>query len=147
MRALSRPAEDVRTGRVLLGRALPFVQKVVADLRQHPAAVDVSEAGSVRRRSETVRDLDVIATAKNPDSLINAFVSFEWVAEIVAQGGAKATVVTQDGLNFDLRVVPPECFGNLLQHFTGSRDHNIALREEAVRQGLSVSEYGRRDRR
>ncbi len=142
LRALSKPAREVDTGRVLLGRVLPFVQQVVAELREHPTAVEVSEAGSVRRRSETVRDLDAIATATDADALIEAFVSSKWVAEVTARGGTKATVVTQDGLSFDLRVVPPECFGNLLQHFTGSKDHNIALREEAVRQGLSVSEYG-----
>ena len=61
---------------------------------------------------------------------------------MVAKGGTKATVVSQEGLRFDLRVVPPECYGNLLQHFTGSKQHNVALREDAVRQGLSVSEYG-----
>ena len=64
------------------------------------------------------------------------------MVEVVAKGGTKATVISQDGLRFDLRVVPPECYGNLLQHFTGSKDHNVAMREEAVRRGLSISEYG-----
>jgi DNA polymerase (family 10) len=139
----AKPApQSPREARVLLGRALPFVQAVVEDLRAHPAAVRVSEAGSVRRRAETVRDLDVIATAADPVALIDHFTSRPWVAEIVAHGGTKATVVSHDGLRLDLRVVPPECFGNLLQHFTGSKDHNVALREDAVRRGLSVSEYG-----
>jgi DNA polymerase (family X) len=89
-----------------------------------------------------VRDLDVIATASDPAALIEHFVSLPWVAETVAKCPTKATVVGHDGLRFDLRVVPPECYGNLLQHFTGSKDHNVALREEAVRRGLSVSEYG-----
>jgi DNA polymerase (family X) len=132
----------VATGRALLGRALPFVKAVVEELREHPAAVRVSEAGSVRRRSETVRDLDVIATATDAKALIEHFVSRPWVAEVVAKGQTKATVVSHDGLRFDLRVVAPECYGNLLQHFTGSKQHNIALREDAVRRGLSVSEYG-----
>jgi DNA polymerase (family 10) len=140
---LARPPERARSdGRALLGRALPFVSSVVAELREHPAAVEVSEAGSVRRRVETVRDLDVIATAVDAAALLDHFTTQPWVAEIVAKGGTKATVVSHDGLRFDLRVVPPECFGNLLQHFTGSKDHNVALREEAVRAGLSVSEYG-----
>ena len=60
----------------------------------------------------------------------------------MAKGDTKATVVSHEGLRFDLRVVPPECYGNLLQHFTGSKEHNVALREDAVRRGLSVSEYG-----
>ena len=140
---LARPPERARSdGRALLGRALPFVTSVVAELREHRAAVDVSEAGSVRRRVETVRDLDVIATAVDAAALLDHFTTRPWVAEIVAKGGTKATVVSHDGLRFDLRVVPPECFGNLLQHFTGSKDHNVALREQAVRAGFSVSEYG-----
>ena len=64
------------------------------------------------------------------------------MAEVVAKGSTKATVVSHDGHRFDLRVVPPESYGNLLQHFTGSKDHNVALREDAVRRGLSISEYG-----
>ena len=121
---------------------LPAVTRVVAALAAHPAAIAVSEAGSVRRRRETVRDLDVIATSKDAPALIAAFCEGEWVAEVVARGDTKATVVGHQGLRFDLRVVPPECYGNVLQHFTGSKDHNIALREEAQRRGLSISEYG-----
>ncbi len=132
------PRED----RGLLGAALPAVQRVVAELAAHPAAIAVSEAGSVRRRRETVRDLDLIATSSDARALIAAFCEAEWVAEVAARGATKATVVGHQGLRFDLRVVPPECFGNVLQHFTGSKDHNVALREEAQRRGLSISEYG-----
>ncbi len=128
--------------RALLGTALPAVLEAVEALRAHPAAVKVSEAGSARRRRETVRDLDIIATATDPDALIAHFVELPWVIDVVARGGTKATVLSSQGLRFDLRVVPPECYGNLLQHFTGSKHHNMALREEAVRHGLSVSEYG-----
>ena len=95
----------------------------------------VSEAGSVRRRCETVRDLDIIATADDPAALTAHFVAQPWVAEVVAHGGTKATVVSHDGLRFDLRVVPPESYGNLLQHFSGSKAHNVAMREEARRAG------------
>ena len=133
-------AEEEKRG--LLGTGLPAVLGVVAELRAHPAAVDVSEAGSVRRRKETFRDLDVIATATDPAALTEAFTRLPLVAEIVAHGDTKATVISHDGLRFDLRVVPPECFGNLLQHFTGSKEHNVAMREEAQRRGLSISEYG-----
>jgi DNA polymerase (family X) len=139
------PERVSRDGRALLGNVLPFVEAVVAELRAHPTAVRVSEAGSARRRAETVRDLDVIATATDAGALIEHFATLEWVAEIVAKGPTKVTVVGHDGLRFDLRVVPPECYGNLLQHFTGSKDHNVALREDAVRRGLSVSEYGVED--
>ena len=132
------PAED----RGLLGAALPAVQRVVAELSAHPAAIAVSEAGSVRRRRETVHDLDLIATSTDPLALIAAFCESEWVSQVVARGDTKATVDGHEGLRFDLRVVPPECYGNVLQHFTGSKDHNVALREEAQRRGLSISEYG-----
>jgi DNA polymerase (family X) len=134
-----RPAAEDRG---LLGHALPAVQQVVAELAAHPAAIAVSEAGSVRRRRETVRDLDLIATSSDPPALIEAFCEAPWVAEVVARGETKATVVGHQGLRFDLRVVAPECYGNVLQHFTGSKDHNVALREEAQRRGLSISEYG-----
>ena len=132
------PAEN----RGLLGKALPAVKQIVEQLSAHPSAIAVSEAGSVRRRRETVRDLDFIATSSNAPALIAAFCESDWVAEVVARGDTKATVVGYQGLRFDLRVVPPECFGNVLQHFTGSKDHNVALREEAQRRGLSISEYG-----
>jgi DNA polymerase (family 10) len=128
--------------RPLLGAALPAVLEAVESLRAHPAAVKVSEAGSARRRRETVRDLDIIATATDAETLIAHFVELPWVVEVVARGGTKATVLSAQGLRFDLRVVPPDCYGNLLQHFTGSKHHNVALREEAVRHGFSVSEYG-----
>jgi DNA polymerase (family 10) len=128
--------------RGLLGVGLPVVREVVEALREHPAAVEVSGAGSVRRGRETFRDLDVIATASDPAALIGHFVQLPWVLEIAARGDTKATVVTKQGLRIDLRVVPPEDYGSLLQHFTGSKDHNVALREDAQRRGLSVSEYG-----
>jgi DNA polymerase (family 10) len=133
-----KPAED----RGLLGLALPAVTRVVEELAEHPAAIAVSEAGSVRRRRETVRDLDLIATSTDAPALISAFCEAPWVAEVVARGDTKATVGNHQGLRFDLRVVPPECYGNVLQHFTGSKDHNIFLREDVQRRGLSISEYG-----
>jgi DNA polymerase (family 10) len=128
--------------RGLLGVGLPVVQEVVEALRAHPAAVEVSGAGSVRRGRETFRDLDVIATATEPAALIEHFVTQPWVLEVAARGDTKATVVTKQGFRLDLRVVPPDDYGSLLQHFTGSKDHNVALREEAQRRGLSISEYG-----
>ena len=138
--AVPRAAEGPQ--RALLGTALPKLRAIAAELADHPAALQVSIAGSARRYRETVRDLDLIATASDAEALLTAFCTASWVVEVAAKGGTKATVVAQDGLRFDLRVVPPESYGNLLQHFTGSKDHNVALREAAVRRGLSVSEYG-----
>jgi DNA polymerase (family 10) len=142
LKALKERAKPKTPARPLLGQGLPAVLAAVEALRAHPAAEQVSDAGSVRRRRETFRDLDIIATATDAKALIDAFTGFEWVAEVAAKGGTKATVISHDGLRFDLRVVPPECYGNLLQHFTGSKGHNVAMREEAQRRGLSISEYG-----
>src|SRR2546421_54668 len=142
LKALALKQDTPDEGRRLLGVGLPAVQGVVSVLREHPAAVHVSEAGSVRRRKETFRDLDIIATATDPAELTAYFTSLAWVVDVVARGDTKATVVSNDGLRFDLRVVPPESFGNLLQHFTGSKAHNVAMREDGVRRGLSISEYG-----
>jgi DNA polymerase (family X) len=142
LKALAFKAANPDEGRQLLGEGLPAVQEVVAVLREHPSAVHVSTAGSVRRMKETFRDLDIIATATQPGELTAFFTGLPWVVERVAQGDTKATVLSNNGFRFDLRVVPPESYGNLLQHFTGSKDHNVALREEAVRRGLSISEYG-----
>jgi DNA polymerase (family 10) len=130
---------------MLLGTALPAALAVVSTLAETLGADLVSEAGSLRRRRETVRDLDVIAGADDPAAVTADFVARPWVVEVAARGDTKATVVSADGLRFDLRVVPPDCFGNLLQHFTGSKQHNVALREEAVRRHLSISEYGIQD--
>ncbi len=127
--------------RPLLGKGLPAVLAVVEALRGSPLVDKVSEAGSIRRRRETFRDLDVIATSSDPAALTAQFVALPFVLEVVAHGETKATVISDEGLRFDLRVVPPESYGNLLQHFTGSKDHNVALRERAVKDGLSVSEY------
>jgi DNA polymerase (family X) len=142
LKALEAKPKKQEPYRPLLGTALPALLAVVDVLRKHPAADKVSEAGSARRRKETIRDLDIIATASDPAALTDYLTRLEWVSEVAAKGSTKATVVSHDGLRFDLRVVPPDCYGNLLQHFTGSKQHNMALREDAVRRGLSVSEYG-----
>src|SRR3954449_10381161 len=142
LKALAFKQDNPDEGRRLLGVGLPAVQAVVSVLRDHPAAVHVCEAGSVRRRKETFRDLDIIATATDPAELTRYFTELPWVVDVVAHGDTKATVLSNEGLRFDLRVVPPESFGNLLQHFTGSKEHNVAMREDAVRRGISISEYG-----
>jgi len=139
--ALAQPAAAEGPRRSLLGTTLPKLRAVVQVLQEHPASVEVSLAGSARRMRETVRDLDIIATATDPQALVDYFCSLKWVVDVAAKGSTKATVVSHDGLRFDLRVVPPESYGNLLQHFTGSKHHNVALREDAVRRGFSVSEY------
>jgi DNA polymerase (family 10) len=142
LRALDQGVGESEPVRGLLGAALPVVREFVEALQEHPAADRVSEAGSVRRRRESFRDLDLIATASDPAALTAHLVGLPSVHEVAAHGETKATVITAQGFRVDLRVVPPESYGSLLQHFTGSKDHNMALREDAVRRGYSVSEYG-----
>jgi DNA polymerase (family 10) len=139
--ALAKPQAAQGPRRSLLGTTLPKLRAVVEELREHPASVEVSLAGSARRMRETVRDLDIIATATDPQALVDHFCTLPFVVDVAAKGSTKATVVSHEGYRFDLRVVPPESYGNLLQHFTGSKNHNVALREDAVRRGFSVSEY------
>src|SRR4051812_2080085 len=139
--ALAKPKATEGPRRALLGTTLPKLRAVVDVLRDHPSSVEVSLAGSARRMRETVRDLDIIATANDPQALVDHFCSLPFVVDVAAKGSTKATVVSHEGYRFDLRVVPPESYGNLLQHFTGSKNHNVALREDAVRRGFSVSEY------
>src|SRR5687768_1545624 len=141
LKALAEEPKDPRESRRLLGDGLPVLLELVEELRAHPAAVKVSEAGSARRRRETFRDLDVIATSTDAPALIEHFTARDNVADVIAKGDTKATVLTNEGFRLDLRVVPPESYGNLLQHFTGSKEQNVALREDAVRRGFSVSEY------
>jgi DNA polymerase (family 10) len=128
--------------RVLLHRALTVGEQIVAALREHPAAIRVELAGSARRQADSVKDLDIIATATDPGALARALGELELVESASAPNDNAARGRTHTGLPVDLRVVPPENFGNLLQHFTGSQAHNVALREAAVRRGLHVSEYG-----
>ena len=131
-----------RKGAILLDRALERAGELLGGLREHPACVAASEAGSLRRRRETVGDIDLIAASADPPTLLAAFTALPAVAETTARGETKASILTHDGVQVDLRVVPPESYGNLLQHFTGSKAHNVAMREVAVQAGLSISEWG-----
>lgn len=128
--------------RALLATALREGEAIVAGLRAHPSARRVELAGSARRLADTVKDLDVIATADDPAALTAALATLPEIETAGAAGENAARGVTHSGLSVDLRVVEPDQFGNLLQHFTGSKAHNVRLREQAVRRGLHVSEYG-----
>lgn len=128
--------------RVPIGEVLPLVEEILVALSNYPGVRNLVPAGSLRRFKETIGDIDIMGTADNPESILQAFVRLPQVDEILVQGTTKASVITTDGLQVDLRMVEHDCFGSLLQYFTGSKDHNIALRERAVRQGLSLSEYG-----
>src|SRR3954449_215024 len=128
--------------RLLLSRALSIGEALLGAIREHPAAERVELAGSARRWVETVKDLDFVATAHDAEALADAFAELPLIGEVHTKGVAGVKSVTHNGLPIDLRIVPPENFGNLLQHFTGSGKHNEALRTEAVKRGFHVSEYG-----
>jgi DNA polymerase (family X) len=128
--------------RVLLSRALPVAEQIADALRAAPGADRVEVAGSLRRSADSVKDLDIVATAADPAALAHTLAAHPLVDSVQSAGEAGARVVLHSGMKVDLRVVEPDQFGNVLQHFTGSAAHNVALREAAVRRGLHVSEYG-----
>jgi DNA polymerase (family 10) len=128
--------------RVLLSRALPVAEQIAGALRDHPAADRVEIAGSVRRLADSAKDIDIIATASDVGALISTLAELPLVDSVHASGDAGARVVTHSGMKVDLKVVEPDQFGNVLQHFTGSKAHNVQLRETMVRRGLHISEYG-----
>ena len=140
--AFAAGADGRPKARMILSKALPVGEELVAALQAHPAAIRVELAGSARRLADTVKDLDIVASSSDPAALAEAFTGLEAIDTVSTFGEAGAKVVTHSGLSVDLRIVPEEAFGNLLQHFTGSGRHNEALRTEAVRRGLHVSEYG-----
>jgi DNA polymerase (family X) len=140
--ALDRLGDEGAPGRVLLSHVLPVALELAEALREHPACDAVTVAGSARRMTETCKDIDLIATATDAEALAGALVEHPLASQASSARESGARIVTHTGISVDLRVVPPEAYGNLLQHFTGSAEHNIALRERAVKMGLSVSEHG-----
>jgi DNA polymerase (family 10) len=140
--AFAAGADGRPKDRMLLSKALPVAEELVEALRDHPAAIRVELAGSARRLADTVKDIDIVAASSDPAALSKAFTELHAVDGASSSGEAGAKVVTHSGLPVDLRIVPEDAFGNLLQHFTGSGRHNEALRTEAVKRGLHVSEYG-----
>jgi DNA polymerase (family 10) len=130
------------SGRFVLDRALQVAEPIVQALRDHPSSERVELAGSARRWADSVKDLDIIATADDPRALAEALTQLEIVESVAGLGDNGARVRTHRGIGVDLKVVAPDQFGNVLQHFSGSKEHNVALREAAVKRGLHVSEYG-----
>jgi DNA polymerase (family 10) len=145
LQSLDTDGKPERSARFLLSAVLTIGDQIVGALREHPAADRVEIAGSARRWSDTCKDLDIIATAHDPAALGRALTDLELVGEVRSSGEAGAAIVTNNGLRVDFRVVAPDQFGNVLQHLTGSKQHNMSLREYAVRRGLHVSEYGIED--
>ncbi|HEX4731165.1 MAG TPA: DNA polymerase/3'-5' exonuclease PolX [Solirubrobacterales bacterium] len=137
---LGEPGEG--PGRLLLSTVRPIAKELAEALREHPGAHRVEVAGSVRRWAETCKDIDLIATADEPKELAEFLANHALIAAAGKPGPNGVRAQTHNGVSVDLRIVPPAAFGNLLQHFTGSQAHNVQLREDAVKRGLSVSEHG-----
>jgi DNA polymerase (family 10) len=136
--------ELVRKGqeRLPLGRALPLADELVRTLGRLPEVKEIDVAGSIRRRKDTIGDIDLLVASVKPARVMRAFAELPQVAEVLERGATKASIRHREGIQVDLRVVEPGCFGAALQYFTGSKQHNIRIREMAVKKGLKLSEYG-----
>lgn len=139
-----RGLAEARTAerRLLLGRALPLARDICRRLLATGLYDRVAPAGSLRRGKETVGDLDLLAVSDRPEEAVEAFCALPDVAEVLARGPKRSSVRFSDGFQADLRLVPRESFGAALQYFTGSKEHNIRLRERAAARGFKLSEYG-----
>ncbi len=138
---------EFRQGAGKLSRmTLPYAQeiadKLVTYMRGSKDVIKVVPLGSLRRQVETVGDIDLAVASENPKQVLNHFVSYPYLERIIEKGEVSASILTSGGKQVDLLIQPPEAFGSLLQHFTGSKNHNVHLREFALKKGLSLSEYG-----
>lgn len=131
-----------RGRRIRLPLADEIAGSYLAHLKQDKGVKELTVAGSYRRRKETVGDLDILASVERGSSLMDRFVSYENVEKVVSRGSTKSTVLLRSGVQVDLRVVPLAGYGAALHYFTGSKDHNIAIRKMGVRKNLRISEYG-----
>ncbi|MGH9362365.1 MAG: DNA polymerase/3'-5' exonuclease PolX, partial [Thermoanaerobaculia bacterium] len=130
------------SNRLLLAEAERHVEPLLAYLRACPQVERLEVAGSYRRRLETVGDVDLLAIATEPVPVMERFRAYPQVDRVLMAGETRSTVLLGSGLQVDLRVVPPACYGAALVYFTGAKEHNVKLRQRAVRQGLRISEYG-----
>jgi len=129
-------------GRFLLSEATQYAEALVSKLKKLKEVDQILPAGSLRRQKETIGDIDILVTSKKPEAVMNAFVKLPQVNRILAKGETKSSVVLKNDMQSDLRVVDPKCFGAAAHYFTGSKQHNILIREMAVKKGLKISEYG-----
>ncbi len=130
------------TGRMLLTEALPIAEKVIDYLKKETGVKKIDYVGSLRRMKETVGDIDVVAATSKPQELIEKFVKIPGVINVLAKGPGKAMIIYEPNAHVDLEIVPEKEYGSLLQHLTGSKEHNVALRAYALSIERSVSEHG-----
>ena len=128
--------------RIPLARAYPLAEAVIAALRDSAPLDAISMAGSLRRMREDIGDIDILTTSDDPDAVMHAVTRLPMAQRVLLTGRTKTSILTDIGMQVDVRVVEPDSYGAALQYFTGSRDHNIKLRTIAVRQGYKLSEYG-----
>ncbi len=131
-----------RSGRMLLGAAFKLSESIVSRLEALECVQKTSPAGSLRRRQETIGDIDILVSSDDARSVMDFFIKMPEVTEVVAKGDTKSSVILENRVQADLRVVPLDSFGAALQYFTGSKHHNVRLREMASRKGLKINEYG-----
>lgn len=129
-------------GRFLLGEALPLAREIISRLRKIKGVKKIEPAGSLRRKKETVGDLDFLVISEKPETIMDYFVSMPEIAYVSGKGRTKSMVRLKSGINADVRVIPPKSFGTALQYFTGSKEHNILLRKIAIKKGYKLNEYG-----
>jgi DNA polymerase (family 10) len=129
-------------GRFVPGFIMPRIRDIEEYLSRLPGAEKVTVAGSARRRKETVGDVDILAVSAKPKSIMDHFIAMPEVISVIAHGETKSSIKIKPGINIDLRVVPHESYGAALNYFTGSKDHNVALRQVAINKGCKLNEYG-----
>ena len=130
-----------RSGRIPLGRAYPLAQEIIATLKKVKGVVDAAPAGSLRRMRSTVGDLDILVAAKDSSVVMEAFTKLPRVTRVLGKGETKSSIEFTDGVRAQVWVLPPEKFGTALVYATGSKDHNVRLRELALAKDLSLSEH------
>ncbi|MBI2022261.1 DNA polymerase/3'-5' exonuclease PolX [Candidatus Daviesbacteria bacterium] len=143
--ALSLKQGSAKTGRMFLPYAASYAQKILNYLKNCPDIIAVDPLGSLRRQVATIGDLDFAAASNEPEKVVEYFIKMPGVSRILDSGENKANIILNSGLEVDLLVGKPESYGALLQHFTGSKHHNIELRSLAQKKGISLSEYGVKD--
>lgn len=128
--------------RLPIGAVLPLAREIVAALSNLKEVKQISVAGSLRRMKETIGDIDILVTSSKPEKVMEVFTTLPRVRQVLARGTTRSSVILDTGIQADVRVVEPDAFGAALQYFTGSKDHNVRVREKAVKRDLKINEYG-----
>ena len=131
-----------RKERMPLGLALPLAEEIINSLKKMAQVKRISPAGSLRRKKETIGDIDILVTSGEPEPVMDLFTRLPYAEKILAHGRTKSSIITREGIQVDLRVVNPDSFGAALCYFTGSKAHNIHIRDMAKSKGLKINEYG-----